>query len=126
MVARRCGVIVVSDAGCDPDYTFADLSNAVRRIRIDMGIPIEFDGLEMTKAGQGVTNRHGVLGRIRYTAVDGAGSADGWLLYVKATLVGRRAGRRPELCRAGHFLPARLDQPAVLRRGPLRELSRTG
>ena len=88
MVARRCGVIVVSDAGCDPDYTFADLSNAVRRIRIDMGIPIEFDGLDMTKAGQGVSNRHGVLGRIRYTAVDGPGSVDGWLLYVKATLSG--------------------------------------
>ena len=39
MVARRCGIIIVSDAGCDPDYTFADLSNAVRRIRIDLGIP---------------------------------------------------------------------------------------
>jgi hypothetical protein len=88
MVARRCGVIVVSDAGCDPDYAFADLSNAVRRIRIDMGIPIEFDRLEMTRAGQGVSNPHAVLGKILYTAVDGPGSADGWLLYVKATLSG--------------------------------------
>lgn len=88
MVARRCGVIVVSDAGCDPDYTFADLSNAVRRIRIDMGIPIEFEDLDLTRAGQGLSNRHGVLGRIRYSAVDGEGVADGWLLYVKATLSG--------------------------------------
>ncbi|CAN5833411.1 patatin-like phospholipase family protein [soil metagenome] len=88
MVARRCRVIVVSDAGCDPEYTFADLSNAVRRIRIDMGIPIEFNDLDMTRAGQGRSNPHGVLGRIRYRAVDGEGVADGWLLYVKATLSG--------------------------------------
>ena len=88
MVARRCGVIVVSDAGCDPEYTFADLSNAVRRIRIDMGIPIEFDDLDMTRAGQGISNPHGALGRIRYRAVDGEGVDDGWLLYVKATLSG--------------------------------------
>lgn len=88
MVVRRCGVIVVSDAGCDPEYTFADLSNAVRRVRIDLGIPIEFSGLDLSRAGQGVTNPHGVLGTIRYSAVDGPGTPDGLLLYVKATLSG--------------------------------------
>jgi hypothetical protein len=88
MVVRRCGVIIVSDAGCDPDYTFADLSNAVRRIRIDLGIPIEFGALDLSRAGQGVSNPHGVLGTIRYSAVDGAGAPDGLLLYVKATLSG--------------------------------------
>jgi hypothetical protein len=88
MVVRRCAVIVVSDAGCDPDYTFADLSNAVRRIRIDLGIPIEFTSLDLTRAGQGISNRHAVLGRIRYSAVDGPGAPDGRLLYVKATLSG--------------------------------------
>jgi hypothetical protein len=88
MVVRRCGVIIVSDAGCDPDYTFADLSNAVRRIRIDLGIPIEFGALDLSRAGQGVSNRHGVLGTIRYSTVDGPGAPDGLLLYVKATLSG--------------------------------------
>jgi hypothetical protein len=88
MVVRRCGVIIVSDAGCDPDYTFADLSNAVRRIRIDLGIPIEFGALDLSRAGQGVSNPHGVLGTIRYSAVDGPGARDGLLLYVKATLSG--------------------------------------
>ena len=88
MVVRRCGVIIVSDAGCDPDYTFADLSNAVRRIRIDLGIPIEFGAMDMSRAGQGVSNRHAVLGTIRYSAVDGPGAPDGMLLYVKATLSG--------------------------------------
>jgi hypothetical protein len=88
MVVRRCGVIIVSDAGCDPDYTFADLSNAVRRIRIDLGIPIEFGALDLSRAGQGVSNPHGVLGTIRYSTVDGPGAPDGLLLYVKATLSG--------------------------------------
>lgn len=88
MVARRCGLIIVSDAGCDPDYTFADLSNAVRRIRIDLGIPIELGPMNMTRPGQGVSNSHGVLGTIRYSAVDGPNVPDGRLLYIKATLSG--------------------------------------
>ena len=88
MVARRCGVIVVSDAGCDPDYTFADLSNAVRRIRIDMGIPIDFGPMDMSRAGQGVSNRHVAMGTIHYSAVDGPGTPPGLLLYFKATLSG--------------------------------------
>ena len=87
MVARRCGVILVSDAGCDPEYTFDDLANAVRRIRIDLGIPIELSTTGISKAGQGVSNRHVVLGTIRYSAVD-PGAPDGRLLYIKATLSG--------------------------------------
>ena len=42
MVLRRCHYIVVSDAGQDPACSFADLGGAVRKIRIDLGIPIEF------------------------------------------------------------------------------------
>jgi hypothetical protein len=88
MVVRRCGAIIVSDAGCDPDYTFEDLSNAVRRIRIDLGIPIEFDAIDMSRSGQGISNRHVAVGTIRYSAVDGPGTPDGVLLYFKATLSG--------------------------------------
>jgi hypothetical protein len=88
MVVRRCGAIIVSDAGCDPDYTFDDLSNAVRRIRIDLGIPIEFETIDMTRAGQGISNHHVAVGTIRYSLVDGPGVPDGLLLYFKATLSG--------------------------------------
>jgi hypothetical protein len=45
MVRRRCKLIVVSDAGCDPEYAFEDLGNAVRKIAIDLGVPIRFHGL---------------------------------------------------------------------------------
>ena len=41
MVLRRCHFIVLSDAGQDAEYTFEDLGNAIRKIRIDLGIPIE-------------------------------------------------------------------------------------
>jgi hypothetical protein len=89
MVRRRCRTIIVSDAGCDPQYTFEDLSNAVRKIRIDFSIPIEFPaaGLGMELAGQGHGNAHVAIGAIKYSAVDG-NVDDGLLVYMKATLSG--------------------------------------
>jgi hypothetical protein len=45
MVRRRCRLIVVIDAGCDPDFSFEDLGNAVRKIYIDLGIRITFADL---------------------------------------------------------------------------------
>lgn len=89
MVRRRCHFIIVSDAGCDPGYAFEDLSNAVRKIRIDFSIPIEFPatGIGMDHARQGNGNPHFAVGAIRYSAVDGA-VEDGVLLYMKATLSG--------------------------------------
>ena len=45
MVRRRCRMIVVVDAGCDPDFAFEDLGNAVRKIYIDLGIRITFNDL---------------------------------------------------------------------------------
>ncbi len=88
MVARRCRFIVVSDAGCDPTYSFDDLSNAVRRIRLDLGVPIEFPPLDLSRDGQGHTNRHGLVGVVRYSVVDGPTVPDGTILYLKATLSG--------------------------------------
>lgn len=88
MVARRCRFIVIADGGCDPAYAFGDLSNAVRRIRLDLGIPILFDPLRQTREGQGRTNLHGAIGTIKYSAIDGPGAPDGTILYLKATLSG--------------------------------------
>jgi Patatin-like phospholipase len=88
MVSRRCRYIVVSDAGCDPTYSFADLGNAIRRIRIDLGIPIEFPqalGIDAAHIRNG--NHHGAMATVRYSVVDGPGQ-DGVLIYLKATLSG--------------------------------------
>jgi hypothetical protein len=88
MVSRRCRFIIVSDAGCDPTYTFDDLGNAVRRIRLDLGIPILFSNLDITRAGQGTTNPHAAIGRILYSVIDGPDAPEGTILYIKATLSG--------------------------------------
>ncbi len=42
LIRRQVKFIVISDAGADPDYTFADLANAVERVRVDFGVKIRF------------------------------------------------------------------------------------
>ena len=89
MVMRRCRYILVSDAGCDPGYTFEDLANAVRFIRMDIGVPIVFPGgLHIDRDGQGHGNPHFAIGRIQYSAMDGPLTKDGLLIYIKATVSG--------------------------------------
>jgi Patatin-like phospholipase len=84
MVFRRCRYIVLSDAGCDGDYAFGDLATAVRQIRLDFGIDIEFpSGIHV---GRGQPHRW-AIGRIRYSAVDPA-IDDGILVYLKPTVIG--------------------------------------
>jgi hypothetical protein len=94
MIRRRCRVIVVSDAGCDPDYTFDDLGNALRKIRIDLGVRIDIDGLDRLKKRfrkrptPATEAPYWAAGRIRYKAADGGDGEDGWLLYLKSGLHG--------------------------------------
>lgn len=42
LLRRRLRLIIVSDAGADPDYIFGDLANAVERARVDFGCEIIF------------------------------------------------------------------------------------
>jgi hypothetical protein len=93
MVLRRCHYIVVSDAGQDPLCSFADLGEAVRKIRIDLGIPIEFvDPISIfarsDQKEQNVQGRVCALGKIKYSAVDGTEIADGELVYIKPACYG--------------------------------------
>ena len=88
MVARRCRFIVVADAACDGDYAFEDLGNAIRKIRIDLGIAIDFPtGVRIGPPHRPDGNAHGAVGVIRYSRVD-EHAEDGALLYIKATLSG--------------------------------------
>jgi hypothetical protein len=85
MVRRRCRYIVVLDGGCDPDFHYDDLGNALRKIRIDLRIPIDFDEECMRPLKERRTRC--AVGTIRYSAVDGPGT-DGRLVYVKPMLLG--------------------------------------
>jgi Patatin-like phospholipase len=85
MVLRRCRHIVAVDAGCDCNYVFEDLGNAIRKIRIDLGISIDIQTVSPKKEGAQVS--YYALGTIGYSQIDGAGT-DGTLLYIKPALCG--------------------------------------
>jgi hypothetical protein len=90
-VRRRCHLVLVVDAGQDAAFTFEDLGNAVSKIRVDYGVPIEFvRPPDIHGRGEGAPttpSKHGGLARIRYSCVD-PGCRDGWLLYVKPAIDG--------------------------------------
>jgi len=88
MVLRRCHYILVSDAGCDEQMEFQDLGNAIRKIRVDLGIDItiKLDRLKPIKPN-GRCSGHYAVGTIHYTRVD-HGSSDGILIYLKPSLTG--------------------------------------
>jgi hypothetical protein len=85
MVLRRCRFILAVDAGQDSNYVFEDLGNAIRKIRIDLGIPIDIRVVSPRKA-EGAIPRC-AFGAIRYSAVDGT-TSDGSLIYIKPTIFG--------------------------------------
>lgn len=87
MVLRRCRIIVVSDAGCDPTCSFEDLGNAVRKIRVDLGVPIELHKIPIYSRKSGEQGKCCAMGVIQYSCIDGPGT-DGLLLYVKPSFYG--------------------------------------
>ena len=85
MIRRRCRMIVVSDAGCDPHSTFEDLGNAVRKVYIDFGVSIEFEKLEIAaRQNPPVPGLRFAIGSIKYPG----STRQGWLLYLKPTYQG--------------------------------------
>jgi hypothetical protein len=96
MVRRRCRFILVCDAGRDPTFGFEDLGNAVRKIFIDLGIPIRFNNLQTLKPrGREVDNSfapkraYHVIGEIDYQSIDPEGGTEnGFILYIKPSYHG--------------------------------------
>jgi hypothetical protein len=85
MVRRRCRQIIVLDGGCDPDFTYDDLGNALRKIRIDMGVPINFSDASTDPLRDRV--RRCAVASIEYSKADPP-SEDGFLVYIKPLLLG--------------------------------------
>jgi hypothetical protein len=94
MVLRRCKYIIVCDVTADDKYAFDDLANAIRKIRIDLGIPIDFEAIHIeppdeSDPGSATARRYCAAGRIRYSVVDDPShspndkSKDGRLVYIK-------------------------------------------
>jgi hypothetical protein len=88
-VLRRCRYILVSDAGRDENFTFEDLGNSIRKIRIDFGIDIQFKTIQILPNSDTAQGLSCALGHIRYSLADGTDEKDdGLLLYIKPTLRG--------------------------------------
>ncbi len=95
LVRRGCSYVLVIDAGCDENYAFEDLGNAVRKIRVDLGISVTFRGFhvgpEQPPASAGTsrlmsgTGKYVAIGEIQYSRRDPS-LEDGKLLYVKPAI----------------------------------------
>ncbi|HXF91641.1 MAG TPA: hypothetical protein VNK46_02700 [Nitrospiraceae bacterium] len=60
-------MIIVSDAGCDPQFVFQDLGNAIRKIRVDLGTDIDINVDMLRRRNQeGRSRWHHAIGTIRY------------------------------------------------------------
>jgi hypothetical protein len=90
MVLRRCHCIVLVDAGADRQFQFEDLGNAIRKINIDLGIPITLSNVEAWPFSnrEASTDRYCAIGKIEYCCVDAADAPSGYLIYIKPQLLG--------------------------------------
>lgn len=106
MILRRSRFIIVSDASTDPDYCYESLAYAIRQVRVDFGVPIEFRGkLQLGKNPGGEANKYCAIADIRYSCVDKPdpkpddkpdvkpevkpdADYDGVLIYIKPSLDG--------------------------------------
>ena len=88
LIKRRCRYIIAIDAGCDPDFEFEDLGNAIRKCRIDLDVEIKLDvsSLRPDRA-TGLSKTHGTVGSIDYSRVDPS-LPKGWLFYLKSSVTG--------------------------------------
>jgi hypothetical protein len=65
LIQRGCRYILMADCGADPDPSFADLGDLVRKVRIDFGTEIEIDVSDFLKPAK----KHYAVGTIRYSDV---------------------------------------------------------
>jgi hypothetical protein len=124
MVLRRCHLIVVCDAGQDENLQHSDLGAAIRKIRIDLGIPIEFTSMPVLPGVDGKgEGRYFGIGTIRYSCVDSTWKMlmkgekpsstkdqdftepDGHIIVIKAGLRGDEPRDVLEYASANHNFP---------------------
>lgn len=90
LIRRRTRYIILSDAEEDPDFKFEGLSAAIRKCRVDFGVDIEIDTSPLIPdPSTGISRACCVVGVIHYETTDDARAhAPGYLLYLKASMIG--------------------------------------
>lgn len=84
MVQRRCRYIVALDGGGDPEYHYEALGNALRKIRIDMKIPIDF--LPPHSSPGETPKVRCAVAEILYKEIDPT-LENGYLVYIKPVVL---------------------------------------
>jgi Patatin-like phospholipase len=84
LIKRKCRVIIVSDAECDPALTFEGLGTLIRVCEVDFGTKITID-VEAIRVGRGTTwsSSRCAVGTILYPD-----ETSGTLIYLKASMTG--------------------------------------
>ena len=85
LVKRKCRVILISDAECDPDLQFEGLGTLIRVCEVDFGATITIDVRSIQPAGESLWSASRcAVGTIDYHD----GSPSGTLIYFKASMTG--------------------------------------
>lgn len=94
LIRRRVKLIILSDAGADPNYTFDDLGNAVEKARVDFGVNIRFSdeySLDHVQPGSAIKDCEIAFDCAKHSfaiaAIEYPDTSHGRLVYIKATLI---------------------------------------
>ena len=96
-VLRRCKLIVLSDAAADDKFTFGELSNAIEKCKVDLGVDIVFtDGIHLLSRHAQITDetikKRFAVADVIYPETDSHGARRrGKLLYIRPTYYGDEA-----------------------------------
>lgn len=92
LLQRRCKIIVVGDAGCDPKFRFEDLSRVIRWAYLNDYIDIHINPEPLRPDEKtGFSATHFVVGKIDYPEIKKNGTVvlskeTGYLLYLKPAM----------------------------------------
>jgi len=85
LVRRRCRLIIISDAECDPELKFEGLGTLIRMCEVDFGATITLDVKPIIGDPESEwSEQRYAVGTIKY----GDGHPDGVLIYLKASMTG--------------------------------------
>jgi hypothetical protein len=85
LIRRRCGVIVISDAECDPDLHFDGLGTLIRMCEVDFNCRIDIDVSAIRRLADAKwSEARYAVGTITYDD-----RTTGTLIYLKASMSGR-------------------------------------
>lgn len=88
LVRRRCGIIIVSDAECDPDLACEGLAQLIRMCDVDFGAVIDIDVRAIRRqSDDGWSDNRCAVGTISYFD-EGKRAGSGILIYFKASMNG--------------------------------------